>query len=101
MLEMQKTIRLEFENNALMMLICGQYNHHLARFEQALDVRMDSFGNQVNISGLKDNVEKASKTFTTLYKQLSLQDKEGKISTTFIDDMLRQTENGGIFNSPR
>ena len=94
MSEAQKTVRLEFENNTLMTIICGQHNQHLARIEQALNVQMDSFGNQIKISGLPDKVELASKTFTSLYKQLSAQDNRDEMSTTLVDDVLRQTENG-------
>lgn len=94
MSEAQKTVRLEFENNTLMTIICGQHNQHLARIEQALNVQMDSFGNQIKISGLPDKVELASKTFTSLYQQLSAQDNQDKISATLVDDVLRQTENG-------
>jgi phosphate starvation-inducible PhoH-like protein len=92
--EAQKTVRLEFENNTLMTIICGQHNQHLARIEQALNVQMDSFGNQIKISGLSDKVELASKTFTSLYQQLSAQDNQDEISATLVDDVLRQTENG-------
>ena len=94
MSETQKTVRLEFEDNTLMTIICGQHNQHLARIEQALSVSMDSFGNQIKITGLSDKVELASKTFTSLYKQLSAQDNKDEISTTLVDDVLRQTENG-------
>jgi len=92
--EAQKTVRLEFENNTFMTIICGQHNQHLARIEQALNVQMDSFGNQIKISGLPDKVELASKTFTSLYQQLSAQDNQDEISATLVDDVLRQTENG-------
>jgi phosphate starvation-inducible PhoH-like protein len=92
--EAQKTVRLEFENNTLMTIICGQHNQHLARIEQALNVQMDSFGNQIKISGLPDKVELASKTFTSLYQQLSAQDNQDEMSATLVDDVLRQTENG-------
>ena len=94
MSEAQKTVRLEFENNTFMTIICGQHNQHLARIEQALNVQMDSFGNQIKISGLPDKVELASKTFTSLYQQLSAQDNQDEISATLVDDVLRQTENG-------
>ena len=94
MSEAQKTVRLEFEDNTLMTIICGQHNQHLVRIEQALNVSMDSFGNQIKITGLSDKVELASKTFTSLYKQLSAQDNKDEISATLVDDILRQTENG-------
>ena len=94
MSEAPKTVRLEFEDNMLMTIICGQHNQHLARIEQALNVSMDSFGNQIKITGLSEKVELASKTFTSLYKQLSAQDNHDEMSATLVDDVLRQTENG-------
>ena len=83
MSQAQKTVRLEFENNTLMTIICGQHNQHLARIERALNVQMDSFGNQIKI-GLPDKVELASKTFTSLYQQLSAQDNQDEISATLL-----------------
>ncbi len=89
-----KSVRLEFEDNHLMTLMCGQHNQYLARIEQALNVSIDSFGNQLKITGLPDNVKKSSQTFRTLYKQLSEQDEANVLSATLVDDVIRQTENG-------
>ena len=66
-----KQVCLEFDDNERLRLICGQHNRHLARIEQALGVGMNSFGNQITISGEGDNVDRASQTFTSLYRQLS------------------------------
>ena len=46
-----KQVCLEFGDNERLRLICGQHNRHLARIEQALGVGMNSFGNQITISG--------------------------------------------------
>jgi len=89
-----KSVRLEFEDNHLMTLMCGQHNQYLARIEQALNVSIDSFGNQLKITGLPDNVKKSSQTFRTLYKQLSEQDEANVLSAMMVDDVIRQTENG-------
>ena len=54
-----KQVCLEFDDNERLRLICGQHNRHLARIEQALGVGMNSFGNQITISGEGDNVDRA------------------------------------------
>ena len=90
----QKQVCLEFDDNERLRLICGQHNRHLARIEQALGVGMSSFGNQITISGDCDNVDRASQTFASLYRQLSEQETTEEVSATLVDDLLRQTENG-------
>jgi len=90
----QKQVCLEFDDNERLRLICGQHNRHLARIEQALGVGMSSFGNQITISGDGDNVDRASQTFASLYRQLSEQETTEEVSATLVDDLLRQTENG-------
>ena len=89
-----KQVCLEFDDNERLRLICGQHNRHLARIEQALGVGMNSFGNQITISGEGDNVDRASQTFTSLYRQLSDHETGEEVSATLVDDLLRQTENG-------
>ena len=89
-----KQVCLEFDDNERLRLICGQHNCHLARIEQALGVGMNSFGNQITISGEGDNVDRASQTFTSLYRQLSDHETGEEVSATLVDDLLRQTENG-------
>lgn len=89
-----KQVCLEFHDNERLRLICGQHNRHLARIEQALGVGMNSFGNQITISGEGDNVDRASQTFTSLYRQLSDHETGEEVSATLVDDLLRQTENG-------
>ena len=89
-----KQVCLEFDDNERLRLICGQHNRHLARIEQALGVGMSSFGNQITISGDGDNVDRASQTFASLYRQLSDHETGEEVSATLVDDLLRQTENG-------
>ena len=48
-----KKVCLEFDDNERLSLLCGQHNCHLARIEQALNVGLSSFGNQITILGEK------------------------------------------------
>ena len=47
----QTSIRMEFEDNGTLARLTGEHNQNLARLEQALDVSLDSFGNNITISG--------------------------------------------------
>ena len=89
-----KQICLEFDDNERLSLLCGQHNRHLARIEQALNVGLSSFGNQITIAGEQKNVDKASQAFTSLYRQLSSHDIGSELSANLVDDLLRQAENG-------
>ena len=40
----QKTVRLEFQDNDILLTLCGQHNQHLSRIEEALEISIDSFG---------------------------------------------------------
>ena len=90
----QKKVCFEFDDNERLSLLCGQYNCHLDRIEQALHVGLSSFGNQITITGAQENVDKASQAFTSLYQQLSDYDTGTELSATLVDDLLRQAEYG-------
>ena len=91
----QKTVRLEFQDNDILLTLCGQHNQHLSRIEQSLDISIDSFGNQLKVSGSNKNVARAGKIISGIYKQLSARLNAGEdTNATIIDDLLRQAENG-------
>ena len=91
----QKTVRLEFQDNDILLTLCGQHNQHLSRIEEALEISIDSFGNQLKVSGSDENVARASKIITGIYKQLSARSTSGEeTNATLIDDLLRQADNG-------
>ena len=91
----QKTLRLEFQDNDILLTLCGQHNQHLSRIEQSLDISIDSFGNQLKVSGSDKNVVRAGKIISGIYKQLSARSNAGEdTNPTLIDDLLRQAENG-------
>ena len=91
----QKTVRLEFQDNDILLTLCGQHNQHLSRIEEALEISIDSFGNQLKVSGSDENVARAGKIITGIYKQLSARAAAGEeTNATLIDDLLRQADNG-------
>ena len=91
----QKTVRLEFQDNDILLTLCGQHNQRLSRIEEALEISIDSFGNQLKVSGSDENVARAGKIITGIYKQLSARAAAGEeTNATLIDDLLRQADNG-------
>ncbi|MGH7003494.1 MAG: PhoH family protein, partial [Alphaproteobacteria bacterium] len=61
---------LEFEDNALVRLLCGAHDEHLARIEKALDVTIIAKGNRFIIAGPDDRREAARAVLAQLYNRL-------------------------------
>ena len=90
-----KRLVLAFEDASLFTLICGQHNQTLAKLEQILDIKADSFGNEITLEGPKDAIARAAKAIQSLYKKLAKSDvADETIVTDFISDMMRQAEFG-------
>ena len=47
----QRTVTLQFDDNALLPLLYGEHDRHLARIEQRLGIRLGSRGNRLTIGG--------------------------------------------------
>ncbi len=91
----EKSLVLSFEDATLFTVICGQHNQTLAKLEQALDIRADSFGNEITLKGQKDAINHAAKAIQALYKKLAKSDvADERVVTDFIADMMRQAEFG-------
>ncbi len=63
-------LSLEFEDNALVRLLCGAHDEHLARVEKALDVTIVAKGNRLTIAGPDDKREAARVALAQLYTRL-------------------------------
>jgi phosphate starvation-inducible PhoH-like protein len=63
-------LSLEFEDNALVRLLCGAHDEHLARIEKALDVVIVAKGNRLTIAGPDDRREAARVALSQLYTRL-------------------------------
>ena len=90
-----KSLVLAFEDASLFTVICGQHNQTLAKLEQALDIKADSFGNEITLQGRKEEISHAAKAIQSLYKKLAKSDvADESIVSDFIADMMRQAEFG-------
>ena len=63
-------LSLEFEDNALVRLLCGAHDEHLARIEKALDVVIVAKGNRFTVAGPEDRREAARVALSQLYTRL-------------------------------
>ena len=61
---------MEFEDNGTLARLTGEHNQNLARLEQALDVSLDSFGNNITISGPASAVNTARRALEDIYRQI-------------------------------
>ncbi|MFQ5984622.1 MAG: PhoH family protein [Alphaproteobacteria bacterium] len=64
------SVFLRFDDNALLPLLFGEHDQHLARIEQELGVALVSRGNQVAISGPPSSAETARTVLSGLYERL-------------------------------
>ena len=81
-------VSLEFDDNQLLPLLYGHHNSNLAHIEQQLDVRLDSFGNIIQIRGSQDNIAIAKTTLEALYQRLS-KASSAQLSLAQVSDALR------------
>ena len=99
--QQHKTIRLDFSDNELLAIICGHHNQHLARIEQSLNVKMNSFGNQITISGEAENVKRAEQSFTHLYQSCAAHPERDTLPSDMVDDAIRLAEQNDAETPPR
>jgi len=90
-----KSVRLSFDDNDILLLLCGQHNVNLAKIEKTLDVSIDSFGNELRIKGDAEQTKTAGDVIQRLFKQLATDpDPKSTASGPLIDDILRLVEHG-------
>jgi phosphate starvation-inducible protein PhoH and related proteins len=65
-----RSLTMTFGNNALLPLLLGDHDRHLARIEQKLGVRLACRGNRIAISGTSEQVAAAEAALAALYRQL-------------------------------
>ena len=68
----KEEISLEFPSNSLIAILVGHYSTNLVKLEKLIDVNINLFGNQFNISGNSENINKAKLIITNVYNKLSL-----------------------------
>ncbi|KAA2212440.1 PhoH family protein [Teichococcus oryzae] len=65
-----RTVTLQFDDNALLPLLFGEHDRHLARIEQRLGVRLACRGNRLSIIGNAEAAEVAEAAIRSLWWQL-------------------------------
>ena len=68
----KEEISLEFPSNSLIAILVGHHSINLVKLEKLIDVNINLFGNQFNISGNTENINKAKLIITNVYNKLSL-----------------------------
>jgi phosphate starvation-inducible PhoH-like protein len=79
---------MQFDDNALLPLLLGDHDRHLAKLEQGLNVRLACRGNRVSISGDPQRVEAAQHALGGLWQRL----QGGKgVASADVDAAIRMT----------
>ncbi|WP_171614630.1 PhoH family protein [Roseicella sp. DB1501] len=93
----QRSVLLQFDDNALLPLLYGEHDRHLARIEQRLGVRLGSRGNRLTIAGPPERTEVAEAALRALWRRL----EQGQgVSVADVEAALRMAE-GEAENDPR
>jgi phosphate starvation-inducible PhoH-like protein len=69
---------MQFGDNALLPLLLGDHDRHLARIEQALGVRLSCRGNRIAIAGETNRVGAAQGILQTLWRKLERGESVGR-----------------------
>ncbi|MBK1661072.1 PhoH family protein [Paracraurococcus ruber] len=93
----QRSVTLQFDDNALLPLLYGEHDRHLARIEQRLGVRLGSRGNRLTIAGTAERTEVAEAALRALWRRL---EKGQGVTTADVEAALRMAE-GEAENDPR
>ena len=72
----KEEISLELPNNSLIAVLVGHHSINLTKLENLIDVNINLFGNQFNISGNIENIKKAKLIISNVYNKLSLKKSE-------------------------
>ena len=68
----KEEILLELPSNSLIAVLVGHHSINLAKLEKLIDVNINLFGNQFNISGNAENINKAKLIISNVYNKLSI-----------------------------
>ncbi len=69
----KKEIILELPSNSLIAVLVGHHSINLVKLEKLIDVKINLFGNQFNISGNEENINKAKLIISNIYNKLSFE----------------------------
>ena len=80
----KEEITIDFPNNSLVAIIVGNYNLNITKLEKLLDVNINLFGNQFNISGESKKIQIAKTIINNVYTKLSNK-KINKLNLNFME----------------
>ncbi len=93
-----RAVTVQFDDNALLPLLLGDHDRHLARLEQGLGVRLACRGNRVSISGDPAKVEAAQAAIGGLWQRL----RAGQgVASGDVDAAIRLTNARSVDPDPR
>ncbi len=68
-----KVVSLELPSNSLIAVLVGHHSINLVKLEKLINVSINLFGNQFNISGNEENINKAKLIISNVYHKLSIE----------------------------
>ena len=68
----KEEISLELPSNSLIAILVGHHSINLVKLEKLIGVNINLFGNQFNISGNEENINKAKLIISNVYHRLSI-----------------------------
>ncbi|MCX7684015.1 MAG: PhoH family protein [Acetobacteraceae bacterium] len=94
----ERSVTLEFDDNALVPLLFGDHDRHLARIEQRLGVRLAGRGNRVTVSGSAERTGMAEAALAALWKRL---EQGERIGVPEVEGAIRMAEGSLEAEDPR
>ena len=80
----KEEITIDFPNNSLVAIIVGNHNLNITKLEKLLDVNINLFGNQFNISGESKKIQITKTIINNVYTKLSNK-KINKLNLNFME----------------
>jgi len=85
----KEEITIDFPNNSLVAIIVGNHNLNITKLEKLLDVNINLFGNQFNISGESKKIQITKTIINNVYTKLSNK-KINKLNLNLTNNLLIQ-----------
>ncbi len=85
----QRSVTLQFDDNALLPLLYGEHDRNLARMEMRLGVRLGSRGNRLTITGAPERTEVAEAALGALWQRLQ---KGEHVGSAEVEAAMRMAE---------
>jgi len=84
-----RSVTLQFEDNALLPLLYGEHDKHLARIESRCGVRLACRGNRITLSGSAERTQMAEQVLRGLWRSL---ERGGSLTGAEVEAAIRMAE---------